>query len=36
MRELTEENIGQGYTEEDLGPMTDPNRVRALVFYPVN
>ncbi|KKK62018.1 hypothetical protein LCGC14_3008510, partial [marine sediment metagenome] len=31
-----EKDIEQGFTEEDLGPMDDPDRVRALVFYPVN
>ena len=35
MRKLTKEDIERGYTEEDLGP-DDPERVKALVFYPVN
>ena len=33
MRELTKEDIEQGFTEEDLGP-DDPERVKAIVLYP--
>ncbi len=35
MRELDEKDIEQGFTEEDLGP-DDPERVKALVFYPIS
>ena len=34
MRELDEKDIEQGFTEEDLGPIDDPERVKAIVFYP--